>query len=171
MRHASSAPFASVPRFRQSAAFAFVTATLVAGSIAGCGGSDNDPVLDPSATSPTNGGGNASGSGSASGNGGVSGAWSGTWLSSTGVGGGISSRLTQTGGDVTGEVSFTNSFCFSGGTFTATIDGDQLAGSLRAGSIEVRMTATVTSASVDGTYLTVNAGACTGDTGTFSFRR
>lgn len=101
----------------------------------------------------------------------VTGAWTARWLSKTGVGGGSSFAFTQSGNRVTGEVRFTGSPCFSGGQFEGTLSGRELSGSLVAGAIEVALSATVSSGSLDGTYVTVQAGACTGDTGTFTATR
>ncbi len=76
--------------------------------------------------------------------------------------------LWQTDATVTGELSFTGSVCFAGGEFSGVVSGRRLRGSLTAGNIRVDVDATVTGNQMNGTYAAVNAGACTGDTGTFS---
>jgi len=73
--------------------------------------------------------------------------------------------------EVTGQISFTNSPCFSGGDLSGQVSGNRLTGSLTAGSIRVDFDGTVTGDQLNGTYDTINAGACTGDTGTFSVSR
>jgi hypothetical protein len=79
--------------------------------------------------------------------------------------------LTQAGSMVSGQLTFTGSLCFSGGQISGVVSGNTLSGSLRAGSIRVDIDATITGNRMNGTYDTVNAGACTGDTGTFSAAR
>jgi hypothetical protein len=77
--------------------------------------------------------------------------------------------LTQAGAAVSGSVVFTGSPCFSSGNFSGTVDGDGLSGQVTAGAIQVTIDGTVSPATmVSGTYDAVSAGACTGDTGTFS---
>jgi hypothetical protein len=69
---------------------------------------------------------------------------------------------------VNGQVSFGGSPCFSGGAISGSICGDTFTGALSAGGIDVKLSATVTGTQMNGSYNTVSAGACTGDTGTFS---
>lgn len=101
----------------------------------------------------------------------VTGTWTGTWLSQRNVGGTTTARFTQTGSDVEGDISFTGSPCFSGGVFQGTLSGRDLSGTVSAGTIRVTVSATVSATSMNGTYTTVQAGACTGDTGTLSSKR
>lgn len=129
---------------------AVITVALV---LAGCDGDGDEDLAPPTVN--------------------VSGTWSGSWLSDNGVDGGNVTfvSLSQIDSMVTGEVSFTGSPCFSGAALSGVISGETLTGSLRAGSIQVDVDATVTGDQMNGTYDTVNAGACTGDTGMFSATR
>jgi hypothetical protein len=129
---------------------------------AACGGSGAGVGSSGSGTG-------SSGSGGAAAS--LAGTWHGTWLSSRGVGGTLESTLTQSGGEVDGDVTFTGSPCFAGGHVSGTVDGRDFAATLSAGSIRVSFDGTVSSASVDGTYSVSEAGACTNDTGTFTLER
>jgi hypothetical protein len=105
----------------------------------------------------------------------VTGTWTGTWASSNGINtGDIDATLVQTGGAVTGSVSFTGSPCFAGGPITGIVSGDTINASLIAGGIQVDLSGAVSGSGNDmmnGTYDTVSAGACTGDTGTITLTR
>jgi hypothetical protein len=126
-------------------------------TLAACGGSDSSVIGgDGSQTLPAAD---------------ITGNWTGTWLSRTSVGGSTSARFTQTGGSVEGELTFTGSPCFSGGLFQGSLRGRDLAGTVSAGTIRVSLTATVSSTAINGTYSALEAGACSGDTGTFSTKR
>lgn len=100
----------------------------------------------------------------------VTGSYTGRWESSDGNGGGAIQflSLVQSAGAVSGQLSFSNSPCFSGGAVSGVVSGDQFSGSLTAGNIRVDFEATVTGNQMNGTYDTVNAGACTGNQGTFT---
>lgn len=121
-------------------------------ALAGCGGSSSSV-----------GGGTADG--------GLDGTWTMHWLSRTGQGGDATLTFTQVGDRVSGSVRFNGSPCFAGGQFDGTLQGSDLAGAVTAGGIRVEIQASVTASSLDGSYDAVNAGACTGDTGTFSATR
>ena len=101
----------------------------------------------------------------------LSGSWSGSWKSKTGVGGSVQSTTRQSGSVVEGHVTFTNSPCFAGGHYAGTINGREVTGVVTAGGIRVDMFATVTGSSWDGTYTATQAGACTGDTGSYYIAR
>jgi hypothetical protein len=79
--------------------------------------------------------------------------------------------LVQSGSEVKGQVSFGRSPCFSGGAVSGTICGDTFMGALSGGGIDVKLSARITGTQMSsGSYNMVSAGACTGDTGTFSAR-
>jgi hypothetical protein len=104
----------------------------------------------------------------------LTGYWEGSWSSSLDVGDGTISfpSLVQSGSVVEGRVSFDGSPCFSGGTISGSICGDKFVGVLFADGIDVKLSATVTGARMrGGSYNMISAGACTGDTGTFSAAR
>jgi hypothetical protein len=134
--------------------FLFLFVPLASLGVLGCGGSSSTSFGDgaPAAVD-------------------VTGAWTARWLSQTGVGGGSAATFTQQGSQVTGEMRFSGSPCFAGGQFSGTISGRDMVGMLTAGGIRVSLSATVSASSLDGTYDTVQAGACTGDRGTFSATR
>jgi len=99
----------------------------------------------------------------------VTGSWSGTWRSQNGVDAGtMSFLLNQNGTALEGEFAVGGSPCWSGGTVSGNVCGDTISGSLSAGGIRVDVAATVTGTQMNGTYNAVSAGACSGDTGTFS---
>jgi hypothetical protein len=101
----------------------------------------------------------------------LTGHWAGSWSSSKGLGEGTISfpSLVQSGPAVKGQVSFGGSLCFSGGAISGSICGDTFTGALSAGGIDVKLSATVSGTQMSGgSYNMVSAGACTGDTGTFS---
>jgi hypothetical protein len=126
------------------------------GFASGCSG-ENTSVSSTSATQPASAD--------------LSGAWSGKWLSRTGVGGATTSTFTQNGSAVDGEFHFTGSPCFSAARFTGSVSGSELSGTATAGAIRVQISATITSSSLDGTYVVLEAGACSTDTGTFTSKR
>jgi hypothetical protein len=98
----------------------------------------------------------------------VSGTWTGQWLSHDGIGGSATMQLTPSGDGLTGSITFTNSPCFSSGAVSATVDGENVVATITAGAIDVTIDATITGTQMSGTYDAISAGACTGDTGTFS---
>ncbi len=102
----------------------------------------------------------------------VTGEWAGQWLSGNGTdGGALSLSLTQDGAMVSGTAGFTGFPCFTGGVVSGVVSENRLDGSLTAGSIRIDVDATVTGNTMNGSYDVVEAGACTGDTGTFSAAR
>jgi hypothetical protein len=111
----------------------------------GCGGTNSSPTTSAAA-----------------------GTWTGQWLSHDGIGGSATMQLSAAGDGLTGTISFTNSPCFSSGAVTATLDGEEVSATVTAGGIQVTIDATITGTQMSGTYDAVSAGACTGDTGTFS---
>lgn len=101
----------------------------------------------------------------------LSGKWTGRWTSQTTVSGSFELTMRQSGAALDGDLHFSGSPCFSGGRFAGTMNGRNFSGSVTAGSIRVDMSGTVTGNTYDGTYSAVSAGACTGDSGTFSATR
>jgi hypothetical protein len=101
----------------------------------------------------------------------ATGTWTGQWLSHDGIGGSATLQLAPGSDGLTGSISFTNSPCFSSGAVSATLDGENVVATITAGSINVTIDATITGSQMSGTYDAVSAGACTGDTGTFSASR
>lgn len=101
----------------------------------------------------------------------LTGSWNGNWLSRTGQGGSTTSTLTQSGTAITGTIAFTSSVCFSSGKFSGTISGDDFVATVTAGDIRIDLNGTATNDTYSGTYRATQAGACTGDTGTFSANR
>jgi len=114
-------------------------------------------------------GGAAGGSGPAASN--VEGTWTGTWLSVDGIGGAATMRISESGGSLSGTVSFTNSPCFASGSIDATLDAETFSATVTAGAIDVTLQGTLADGTMSGTYDAVSAGACTGDTGTFTAKR
>ncbi len=101
----------------------------------------------------------------------VQGSWNGEWLSRTGVGGTATLHLEQAAGGLSGSITFTDSPCFSSGSISASVDGDAFSATVTAGAIDVTLEGTLTGDHLSGTYDAISAGACTGDTGTFSATR
>ena len=95
------------------------------------------------------------------------GRWQGTWTSETTVSGSFVATFARTGDAVSGDIRFSGSPCFAGGRYEGTVTGDEVEGALRAGDIRVDMRATLSGGILNGSYVTVKAGACTGDQGTF----
>jgi len=101
----------------------------------------------------------------------LTGKWQGTWKSRFGVSGSLASTLAQQGDNVTGSVAFTNSPCFDAANVALVEAGGNITGSATAGGIRVDMSASWVEDHLEGTYNAISAGACTGDTGTFSMQR
>jgi hypothetical protein len=101
----------------------------------------------------------------------AAGTWTGQWLSHDGIGGSATMTLSPSSDGLSGSISFTNSPCFASGAVNATLSGDSVSATVTAGAIEVNIDATLTGTEMSGTYDAVSAGACTGDTGTFSAKR
>ena len=101
----------------------------------------------------------------------LSGKWTGRWTSQTTVSGSFDVTMRQNGSGLDGDLHFSGSPCFSGGRFAGTMNGRNFSGSVTAGSIRIDMSGTLTGNTYDGTYSSVSAGACTGDSGTFTATR
>jgi len=102
----------------------------------------------------------------------VTGSWTGSWLSTTGMGGDVAATLTQTGADVEGTMTIDGSPCFSVGNVSGTVSGNRIStGAFFSGDLRVNFDGTVVGEGISGCYEAVRAGACTGDTGTFSLDR
>jgi hypothetical protein len=111
------------------------------------------------------GGGNSSSGGSSTNT--LNGSWSGTWQSSKyGNLGAITATFNQSGSSFTGTAVITNSPCFSGGTISGSISGNNISFSAPYGNFSGNFT----DSSMSGTY-NVTSGACTGDTGTFKLQK
>jgi hypothetical protein len=98
----------------------------------------------------------------------LAGTWTGEWRSVTGVGGAATMNLTATSDGVSGTISFTGSPCFASGAIYGTVSGGNFDGAITAGTIDVSLSGTITGSQWSGTYDALSAGACTGDTGTFT---
>ena len=120
-----------------------------------------------------NGGGTDSGSsGNAEPTVDVTGDWSGSWNSQNGAGGGFADlSVVQNDASVTGSIIFTGSPCFTVASVSGTVSGNDATGSMTAGRIRVDIELTVIGSQASGTYNVVNAGICTGDTGTIVLER
>jgi hypothetical protein len=101
----------------------------------------------------------------------LDGDWTGTWLSRTGVGGALGIDFMQSGSVVSGDATFTGSPCFAGAHLDGDVTGRDFNGVVRAGAIQVNVAATLSGNTLDGTYDAQSAGACSGDTGTFTLHR
>ncbi len=133
----------------QSKIFVAVLVFLALGFLSSCGdgdsGSSSPPTVDVTDT------------------------WTGSWFSRNGVNGGSATlNATQSGASVTGSVSFSGSPCFASGAFSGSVSGNTVRGSITAGGIRVDVALTITGNSASGTYNSVSAGNCTGDSGTIS---
>lgn len=80
-------------------------------------------------------------------------------------------QLAQSGSSVSGTTLVQNSPCLSNGDVSGSVSGDELSGAMTAGGISITFDTTVQGAQMSGTYDAVSAGACTGDTGTFTATR
>ena len=137
-------------------AFLFLFLCLFFAFLGACGGSSAGVGDATSSTEPT-----AS----------LAGVWNGTWLSPLGASGTLTITMRQSGSTLEGDLHFTGSPCFASGRFAGSVTGRDFRGSVTAGAIRVDMSGTVTGDAYDGTYTAVAAGACTGDTGTFTASR
>jgi hypothetical protein len=129
-----------------------VLVLFLSGSI--CCGDDDDNPLEPAAYD-------------------ITGTWYGSWSSNEpGYSGELYADFTQDDNDFTGEVMLTDSDCFSYGTISGTISGDEMTYSFRVGSQTlIQKAGTFTDENhVSGTYEVV-AGDCTGDEGTWELTR
>ena len=104
-------------------------------------------------------------------NSGISGDWTGTWTSRTGVSGQITAAFSQRDSQIGGTISFTGSPCFDAAQVMEVMAGNSISGTATAGGIQVTLSATWTEPDINGSYDAVSAGACSGDTGTFSLAR
>jgi len=98
----------------------------------------------------------------------ITGSWYGFWYSAYSDGGEILLNLSQNGSKASGTATISGSPCFSGGSVSGAISGNNFAGSVRAGGIRVDINFTVTNDQMNGTYSVISGGACTGDYGTLS---
>src|SRR5512143_292971 len=100
---------------------------------------------------------------------GVAGQWNGAWLSTNGIDSGtFSLSLDQSGSSVSGQALFDGSSCFSGGTFSGSVSGSALHGSVADVVARVTVDASIKDSAMNGTYSVPSGGACTGDSGTFA---
>ncbi len=96
----------------------------------------------------------------------MTGTWNATWTSRDGQIGQGTMQLTQTATGITGTAIVSGSPCFANGDVSGSLAGDELTGQMTAGGASVTFDTTVDGSQMSGTYDAVNAGACTGDTGT-----
>ena len=101
----------------------------------------------------------------------VSGTWNATWTSVSGQVGHGSMQLTQEGASISGTTLVQNSPCLANADVSGSLSGDELSGAMTAGGMSITFDSTVQGAQMSGTYDAVSAGACTGDTGTFTATR
>jgi hypothetical protein len=101
----------------------------------------------------------------------VSGTWNATWTSGPGEIFQGTLTLSQTGARVTGSAVASGSPCGQNGDINASINGDELTGTMAAGAASVTFDTTVGVSMMSGTFDVVSAGACTGDTGTITATR
>jgi hypothetical protein len=103
----------------------------------------------------------------------VSGTWSGTWASSRGSGGTVQALISQSGASLSGTATVTGSPCFTSGSISGSVFGNNVAfGVLFGEGQQANFSATVGSGgtSMSGTY-SVSGGACNGDTGSFNLTK
>lgn len=102
----------------------------------------------------------------------LTGSWSGNFRSSDGQAGTLSATLTQSGSDLTGSLTLTNSLLFSSASVRGTLAGSSVTLTLSAtGGYAGEIRGTLSgSDSVAGTY-TITQGGSTADTGTFTLAR
>ena len=102
----------------------------------------------------------------------VTGSWSGSWSSNNGIDGGSASlSAVQADASVSGSAFLSGSPCLSNGSFTGTVSGDRVSGSIRAGNSRIEISMNVSGNQASGTYYSANAGICTGDRGTLTLSR
>ena len=103
----------------------------------------------------------------------VAGTWSGTWASSRGSGGTVQAVISQSGTSLSGTATVTGSPCFTSGSISGSVSGNNVAfGVLFGGGQQANFSAAVGSGgtSMSGTY-SVSGGACSGDTGSFNLTK
>jgi uncharacterized protein (TIGR03437 family) len=97
----------------------------------------------------------------------LTGAWQGTWSSTLGFRGSATANLTQTGNALNGTISLADSPCFSSGTVSGTISGNQISLALTFSGgqkASFKGAANLAGNAITGQY-TVQTGSCAGDTG------
>jgi hypothetical protein len=99
----------------------------------------------------------------------VTGNWQGSWFSVSGVSGSVSSNMSQSGNLLTGNISLTNSFCFSSGTTSGNIIADTISlGWAFSGNQEAAFNGLVSNSNIISGQYAVLRGGCSGGYGTFS---
>jgi hypothetical protein len=101
----------------------------------------------------------------------LTGDWQGTWTSQAGGAGVMATTFAVHSGDVTGTVSFSGSPCFATADLAMVAANGQITGSATADAVEVDLSAHWVEDHLEGTFDVISAGACTGDTGTFTLQR
>jgi len=101
----------------------------------------------------------------------LTGDWQGTWSSQASAGGVMATSFLVHSGNVTGTVSFSGSPCFDTADVALVAANGTISGSATAGAIELDLSAHWVEDHLEGTYEAICAGACTGDTGTFTLQR
>jgi hypothetical protein len=98
----------------------------------------------------------------------VAGTWTGFWNAGASSGS-LDETLAESGGDVSGTASFTNSPCWNTADLALVFDGGHLSGTATAGGVAAQLSADVTDAHMTGMF-DVPTGLCTG-TGSFTLDR
>jgi hypothetical protein len=145
------------PEVRRSVfGWAAVTLILVA---AACGGNDPNAAASPSGTgsSTTSAPPVVTASSTPSNNGAagtMQGPWDGTWTStsSPGASGTFHIEFTQSGDQLNGSITITNSPCIATGTITGALDGNSITFGAVKGSQNIAYTGTISGTSMSGTY-------------------
>jgi len=99
----------------------------------------------------------------------LTGRWEGTWDSSKFDEGTLTALLAQSASSLSGEVTITDTACFSVGAVSGTVSGDAVVfGAVFEGDVRADFEGTVRDdgAMMEGSYK-VSGGACAGDTGTW----
>lgn len=140
-------------RKRSLFAGAALTLVLVA---AACGGSDSSaapPTGTAATTAPpaVTASSTPSDSGSADA---IEGPWDGTWTSTStpGASGTFHIEFTQSGDQLNGSITITNSPCITTGTISGALDGNSITFGAVKGSQNVAYTGTISGSSMSGTY-------------------
>lgn len=98
----------------------------------------------------------------------VSGNWSGLWRSGNGVAkGNLSMSLAQNESGLSGTVIIIDSPCFSAGNITGMVIKNNITSAIFSGGLRIDFNGTLVDNNMDGSYVVINGGACTGDSGTW----
>lgn len=102
----------------------------------------------------------------------VSGNWSGLWKSGIGIGGSnLSMNLIQKGSYLNGTILIEGSSCFSAGNIYGTVSGNNIACTIFSGDLRIDFNGTLVENNMNGSYVVINGGVCTGDSGSWKVSR